>query len=186
MYHRFRSLHRWFGVLAALALLLIAGTGFLLATKKTTDWIRPLERKGTPVESLASVVSVNEAAEAAFALGLPMLKDVKDIDRIDYRPKSNVFKVVSKTGYKEVQVDGATGRVLNVAQRNDQFIEQLHDFSWFHDYANMYGLPVVALALLFLAGSGIGIFFVPILRRRKFKKTQKPQATLFVPPDSQP
>lgn len=173
MYHRFRSLHRWIGVIASLFLLLIAGTGFLLATKKTTDWIRPLERKGTPVESLSAVVSVHDAAEAAFALGLPMLKDKGDIDRIDYRPKSNVFKVVSKTGYKEVQVDGATGKVLNVADRNDQFIEQLHDFSWFHDLAHQYGLPVVALGLLFLAGSGIGIFFVPIVRRRKFQKLKK-------------
>lgn len=174
MYHRFRSLHRWIGVLAGLALLLIAGTGFLLATKKTTDWIRPLERKGTPVETLAVVVSVHDAAEAAFALGLPELATTKDIDRIDYRPKSNVFKVVSKTGYKEVQVDGATGKVLNVAQRNDQLIEQLHDFSWFHDLAHMYGLPVVALGLFFLGASGIGIFFVPVIRRRKFKNLKKP------------
>ncbi len=86
---------------------------------------------------------------------------------------SRNFKVVSKTGYKEVQVDGATGKVLNVADRNDQFIEQLHDFSWFHDLAHQYGLPVVALGLLFLAGSGIGIFFVPIIRRRKFQKLKK-------------
>lgn len=177
MYHRFRSLHRWFGVITAVFLLLIAGTGFLLATKKTTDWIRPLERKGTPVESLSQVVSVHQAAEAALALDLPMLQSVKDIDRIDYRPKSNVFKVVTKTGYKEVQVDGATGEVLNVAQRNDQLIEQLHDFSWFHDAANMYGLPVVALVLVFLAASGIGIFFVPILRRRKFN-SQKSKSKL--------
>lgn len=174
MYHRFRSLHRWFGVVAALFLLLISATGFLLATKKTTDWIRPLERKGEPVDTLAVVVSVHEAAEASFALGLPELKTVKDIDRIDYRPKSNVFKVVSKTGYKEVQVDGGTGQVLNVAQRNDQFIEQLHDFSWFHDYAHTYGLPVVALALLFLAASGVGIFFVPVIRRRRYNNRKKP------------
>lgn len=174
MYHRFRSLHRWIGVLAGLALLLIAGTGFLLATKKTTDWIRPLERKGTPVETLQEVVTVDAAAQAAFALDLPEIQSLKDIDRIDYRPKSNVFKVVSKKGYKEVQVDGATGKVLNVAKRNDQFIEQLHDFSWFHDYANLYGLPVVALGLFFLAASGIGIFFVPVIRRRKFKNLKRP------------
>lgn len=173
MYHRFRSLHRWIGAVSGVLLLLIAVTGFLLATKKTTDWIRPFERKGTPVESLEQVVNLDQAAQAALALDLPMLQSVKDIDRIDYRPKSNVFKVVSKTGYKEVQVDGATGQVLNVAQRNDQLIEKLHDFSWFHDAAHMYGLPVVALFLVFLAASGIGIFFVPIIRRRKFQKQKK-------------
>lgn len=170
MYHRFRSLHRWVGFLASACLLLIASTGFLLATKASVDWIRPSERKGEPLTTLDRLASVQTVAEAAFAVGLPELKDIKDVDRIDYRPKSNVFKVVSKKGYHEVQVDGNTGKVLNVAKRNDQFIEDLHDLSWFHDLVHKFGLPVVALGLFFLAASGIGIFLVPVVRRAKHRK----------------
>ena len=115
--------------------------------------------------------------EAALAAGLPELKERKDIDRIDYRPKTNVFKVVSKEGYHEVQVDGSSGKVLNIAKRNDQFIEDLHDFSWFHDLAHQYGLPVVATGLFFVAASGIGIFLVPVVRRWKYKRNPaKPKA----------
>lgn len=170
MYHRFRSLHRWIGVCVALGLVVISITGFLLATKKTVDWIRPLERDGQKIESMAEVVSIEKAVDAAIAHGLPELKSVKDIDRVDYRPKDNVFKILSKEGYHEVQVDGKSGEVLNVAKRNDQFIEDLHDFSWFADAAHQWGLPVVALGLLFLASSGIGIFFVPVVRRWKHKR----------------
>lgn len=172
MYHRFRSLHRWIGAGVAVALLLISVTGFLLSTKKTVDWIRPLEREGAAVEALSEVVPVHLAAEAAFSLGLPELATRKDIDRIDYRPKSNVYKVLSKKGYHEVQVDGKSGKVLQHARRNDHFIEALHDFSWFADWTNLYALPVAALGLCFLAASGIGIFFVPIVRRWKFRKSR--------------
>lgn len=174
MYHRFRSLHRWVGVGIALCLILISATGFLLATKKTFDWIRPVEREGGPIVSLAEVVSVEIAVDAAFTHGLAELRTVKDIDRVDYRPKDNVFKILSKRGHHEVQVDGKTGKVLNVAKRNDHFIEQLHDFSWFADAANKWALPVVALGLLFLASSGIGIFFVPVVRRWRHKRKMTP------------
>lgn len=172
MYHRFRFLHRWVGAIICVFLLLISTTGFLLATKKSVDWIRPTERDGQKFESFSELTSIQVVAEAAFAEGLPELKTMKDIDRIDYRPKNNVFKVVSKEGYHEVQVDGTSGRVLNIAKRNDQFIEDLHDFTWFHDLAHQYGLPVVATGLFFLAASGLGIFLVPIIRRRNhLKKT---------------
>lgn len=170
MYHRFRFLHKWVGFFACLALLLISVTGFLLSTKKTFSWIRPSEKGGQKFESFAELASLDTVANSVFALGIAELQKREHIDRIDYRPKSNVFKVLSKKGYHEVQVDGTTGNVVNVAKRNDHFIEALHDFSWFHDLANLYGLPVVAVGLCFLAASGIGIFFVPVVRRWKHKK----------------
>lgn len=173
MYRSTRAAHRWVGAILALFMATIAVTGFLLATKGTFGWIRPPESKGEKVDNLNAVVSLGTAADAAFALGIPELKDAGDIDRIDYRPKSNVYKVLSKKGYHEVQVDGATGKVLQVARRNDQLAEDIHDLSFFHDLAKDWGLPVVAIGLLGLSLSGIGMFFVPVLRRAKFKRDQK-------------
>lgn len=170
MYHRLRGLHRWVGLVNALFLLLIAATGFLLATKKTTDWIRPLERKGSEMASLADAVPIAAAAEAAFAQGLPLLQKREHIDRIDYRPKDNIYKVVSRRGYHEVQVDGATGKALNVAQRRDQFIEDLHTLTWFSTLAYKWVLPIVGVSLFLMSLTGIYIFFVPILRRRAYHK----------------
>jgi uncharacterized iron-regulated membrane protein len=173
VYHRLRALHRWVGLIGSIFLIVISATGFLLATKGSIGWIRPAEKDGTEISSLAEVVSNHQAAEAAFALGIPELQTMAHIDRIDYRPKSNVFKVVSKEGYHEVQVDGKTGKVVNKAYRLDQLSEDIHDMSFFHDSLNTYWLPVVALLLLTLGITGVYIFFVPVWRRWKFAKSRK-------------
>jgi hypothetical protein len=124
------------------------------------------------VEGLAQVVSVDQAARAAFAQGIPELAEKGHIDRIDYRPKSNVFKVVSKEGYHEVQVDGATGAVLQVASRVDQLAEDVHDLSFIHDNLHAFWLPVVACLLFYLGASGLVMFFVPVVRRWRFRRSQ--------------
>lgn len=171
MYHLLRSWHRWIGIVLALSLATIAATGFLLATKGTFGWIRPPEADGAELDG-RPIVSIEQVAQAAFDLGIPELRAMGDVDRIDYRPKSNIFKVVSKRGYHEVQVDGANGKVLQVARRNDQLAEDIHDLSFFHDLAKDWGLPVVAVGLFAMAASGVFIFFVPIVRRARFRKSQ--------------
>lgn len=170
MYHRLRGLHRWIGLISSLFLLIISATGFLLATKGSFGWIRPPESDGTKIESLVGLVNLEQAANAAFALGIKELRTMKDIDRIDYRPKSNIYKVVSKEGYHEVQVDGTTGEVKSVAFRTDQLSEDIHDMSYFADWLHGYGLPVIAVGLFLLALSGIIIFFVPVWRRWSFAR----------------
>jgi len=170
MYRFSRQMHRWVGITAALFLLLISVTGFLLANKGRFAWMRPPEANAEKVSAPVEIVSVARASEAAFALGHPELRSMKDVDRVDYRPKSNIFKVISKEGYREVQVDGKTAKVLSSSFRNDQLTEKLHDLSFFGDIAHGVILSLVALALLALASSGIGLFFTPIWRRIVFKR----------------
>lgn len=178
MYRTSRQLHRWVGIIAALFLLLVAFTGFLLANKGRWDWMRPPEVKAEKSETPSEIVTIERAVSAAFALGHPELRTIKDIDRVDYRPKSNIFKVVSKEGYREVQIDGKTGKVLSNHFRADQFTEDLHDLSFFGDGAHDYFLPLVAIALFALASSGIGLFFTPIVRRWKFEREKKAKSRL--------
>ena len=170
MFHFLRTTHRWVGIIAALFLIVIAGTGFLLATKDTFGWVKPKTHSGADIADLTEVVSLEDAAQAAFALDIPELKSHLDIERIDYRPEKNVFKVVSHKGYHEVQVDGKTGEVLNVAKRVDQIAEDIHDFRFFADALHLYWLPVVAILLFALGCTGIVIYFVPVVRRWKFKR----------------
>src|SRR5688572_3271122 len=173
MYHRLRALHRWIGLTASVFLMTLAVTGTLLALKNTTGWIRPAEAPGAKIKGLNEVVTVDEAAKAAFALGIAELQTMKDIDRVDYRPKSNVFKIVSKEGYHEVQVDGKTGEVVQVAHRIDQFVEDIHDLSMFADWMRGYFLPFVGLFLFTLGLTGVIIFFVPVARRMKMKRSRR-------------
>lgn len=172
MFRFTRSLHKIIGLVAALFLAIVAVTGFLLATKDTLGWVKPETKSGEEVSNFAEVVSMETVGDAVFALGIAELKVWKDIERVDYRPSKNVFKVVSEKGYHEVQVDGKTGKVLGVAQRVDQLSEDIHDFSFFAKWMHAYWLPIVAIVLLALAISGVGMYLTPVIRRWKFKKQQ--------------
>lgn len=152
---------------------MLATTGFLLANKGRYAWMRPPEVQAEKAETSEQIISVHQATQAAFALGHPELQTMKHVDRVDYRPKSNVFKVVSKEGYREVQVDGKTGKVLSSALRYDQLTEDIHDMSIAGDVAHDYGLPAVAIGLGLLSVSGIGLFFTPVYRRWQFRRGKR-------------
>jgi uncharacterized iron-regulated membrane protein len=174
MYRGSRVYHRWAGVFAALFLLIIAATGLLLALKARLDWMRPPIVEAQKVEDLSEVLSVASITEAAIAEGNPNLRSVSDIDRIDYRPRHNIFKVLSREGYVEMQVCGATGAVLSTSFRADQFTEDIHDLSFFAEWIHALILPLVAILLFSLAATGIGMFFTPVVRRWRFRKRGPP------------
>ena len=168
MYHKTRNLHRWIGFLASLFLAVISVTGFFLAMKDRFAFMRPPVQEAAKLERAEDILPVAQILDIAFAKGYPELQEIKHVDRVDFRPKDNVFKVVSKDGYREIQVDGTHGTVVSDAFRNDQLMEDIHDMSFFADLMHGYLLPVVALCLTFLSLSGIGIFLTPIVRRWRF------------------
>ena len=176
MYRTLRVLHKWIGLFACLFLMVISATGFLLAIKGNVDWMRPANQDGGEISDLSQVVGVGAAASAAFEAGIPELQGPDDIDRMEYRTKQNIYKILSKEGYHEVQVDGATGEVLSTGRRNDQLSEDIHDLSFFADFMHAWVLPAVAIALFFLGLSGVVMYFVPVVRRWKFERQKKAKA----------
>jgi len=175
MYRLTRQSHRWIGLISSLFLALIAVTGIALALKSKIGALRPPEAEAQKSETPADIASMDRVVASVFALGNKDLDSIEDIDRVDYRPKSNIFKVVSRKAYLEVQVDGKTAEVLSVAPRNDQWIEDIHDLSFFNDEFRTTILPVVGGALALLSLSGIGMFFTPVYRRWHFKKYGPPK-----------
>ena len=141
MYRGSRTFHRWLGLGASIFLVLIAITGFFLANKDRFGWLRPPPAKAQEIQSAGEVISIQQAVEAAFALGHPELQRFDQIDRVDYRPGKNIFKVISNDDYREVQVDGKTGKVLSSSFRYDQLTEDFHDMSFFSDVAKLWLLP---------------------------------------------
>lgn len=172
MYRTFRKLHRTIGVINALFLIAIAITGFLLALKRQIPWMRPATQDGTAVERITEWVAPVTAVEAAVALGLPSLKSLSDVDRLELHVKNGVYKVTTVDQYDEVQVDAGTGRVLSVAKRNDQLVEDVHDLSFVDPALRVYVLPAVATLLFGLGVSGLVMYFVPIARRARFRGSQ--------------
>jgi uncharacterized iron-regulated membrane protein len=170
MYRWVRTLHKITGVAGSLFLILIALTGFFLALKRIIPGIRPATLKGS-VTAVEQAVHPTSAVEAAVSMGLSGLSSASDVDRFEIHMDKGVYKVIAKTNFHEVQVDMGTGKVLGVGTRNDQLIENIHDLSFIDPSLRETLLPVVALALFTLGASGLAIYIVPILRRRKHRRS---------------
>lgn len=166
-----RIFHRWASVFIALPLLLVIGTGLVLMFKKDVAWIQPPTKRGTTQELgitfdqvLASVKEVPEAEVEGW----------EDIDRLDVRPTKGMLKVRAVNRW-EIQLDGATGEVLQVAYRRSDLIESLHDGSFFHDKVKLFIFLPSGVILFLLWITGIYLFAQPYLVRRKRGKGAKKQ-----------
>ena len=174
MYRTLRKVHKWIGVFACLFLMTMAATGFLLAIKKRAEWLQPAVIAGAQIDGPEQVIGMDKVFEAVR--GEPGFESFADINRIDYRPGDNVFKVRSDDKLHEVQVDGATGEVLKKAPRNDQLAENIHDMSFFSDAMHDWWLPVVAVGLFSLGLTGVIMFFTPYTRRWKYRRSLREES----------
>lgn len=160
---RARRWHRWGAVLVALPFLLILVTGVLLQFKKQAAWIQPPSQRGA---SAVPTVGFDAILAAAAGVAESGVRGWEDVARLDLRPADGVVKVIAKSGI-EVQVDAATGEVLQTMVRRSDLIESLHDGSWFHDRAKLWIFFPVALTLLGLWATGVYLWLLPALTRRR-------------------
>jgi len=168
-----RKLHRWGSVLTAVPLLVIILTGLLLLLKKDVAWIQPSSaRSADPALTLSfdEILAAIGADETAAATGILSWDDV---DRLDVRPGRGIAKVRGNNRW-EVQVDTNSGEILRVAYRRSDLIESLHDGSWFHDSAKLWIFLPTGIILLGLWVTGLYLWFLPhLVRRRKAKAPRK-------------
>lgn len=160
-----RRVHHWLSMVVMLPLLVVAPTGVLLQLKKQLTWVQPPEHRGSGAPALAlpalldTLRTVPEAAIASW----------DDVDRVDVRPGKSLVKVTTKNRH-EVQLDAATGRVMQVAYRRSDLIESLHDGSFFGDGAR-YGLFTVSgVALFVLWFTGVILFVQPYVVKARKKR----------------
>lgn len=152
-----RKIHRWGAVLVALPFLVVILTGLLLQLKKEITWIQPTTQKRAgrvPQLSFDQVLTILKTVPEAS------VTQWSDIDRIDVRPKDGIMKIQCKNK-QEVQLDFTTGEVVQVAERNSDLIEALHDGSFFHEQAKLYLFLPAALIVLLLWCTGIYLFALP-------------------------
>ncbi len=156
-----RRVHHWLSLVVALPLLVVIPTGVLLQVKKLSTWVQPAEQRGSgaPAVSMAAVL---DTLRARPDLGVASWDDV---ERLDVRPAKGLVKATLAGGEglvrREVQIDAATGRVLQVAVRRSDVIEQLHDGSFFGDGVR-YGLFLVSgVALFAMWLTGLVLFAQP-------------------------
>lgn len=156
----------------AFFLFISAITGLLLGWKKDVSLIQPPSQKGItkdlsewkPIEELAVTAKEKFYAAQPSYLG-------NEIDKIDVRPSKGIAKVIFENGWWEVQIDGKSGKVLSIARRHSDWIEQLHDGSIISDLFKLISMNLLGIGLAFIILSGIWLYYGPKqyrkLRRRK-------------------
>lgn len=163
-----RLIHRWGSILIALPTLCVLLTGVALQLKKQSSWIQPSTQSGA--EGLPTL-SFAQVLETAKLVPEAEIRSWDDIDRLDVRPDKGMLKVRSKNRW-EIQLDTGTGEILQVAFRRSDLIESLHDGSFFSDWIKLMIFLPTALVLVILWGTGVYLFFLPQLAKRK-KRLQK-------------
>ena len=155
-----RRTHAWISICFAVPLVVIIITGILLQLKKQLPFVQPIERAGVTHEPLATPAQYLEAINRGKLDGNVTWKDVQ---RVDIRPSKGIAKVILKSDV-EYQVDLGTGHILQRELRMSDFIESLHDGSFFAGDISKLGvfLPA-AIGLLVLWVSGIYMFWLPLV-----------------------
>jgi uncharacterized iron-regulated membrane protein len=156
-----RKTHYWLSVICAVPLLVVIITGLLLQVKKQVTWVQPPTQTG---EKGLSPLSLAQIYEKTAAVPETAIAEWSDIDRIDYRPSKGVIKVVAKNRW-EIQLDHVSGAVLQKAYRRSDWIESLHDGSFFGEGVKLGVFFPSGLALLLLWLTGMYLFLQPYLRR---------------------
>ena len=159
-----RKIHYWAALFVALPALVILSTGILLQLKKNLPWVQPIERRG---EGEAPMVSFDQILAACRAVPEAKIEDWGDVHRVDIRPSRGMMKVTAKNNW-EIQLDSATGKVLQAAFRRSDIIEAMHDGSWFHDAVKLWLFLPAGITLLAMWITGVYLFWLPFgVRRRK-------------------
>jgi len=166
-----RRTHAWISMCFAVPLVVVIITGILLQLKKQLPFVQPIERAGVTHEPVATPAQYLEAINRGKLDGAVTWKDVQ---RVDIRPSKGIAKVILKSDV-EYQVDLGTGHVLQRELRMSDFIESLHDGSFFAGDISKLGIFLpAAIGLLVLWVSGIYMFWLPlVVKLRKSRAAKK-------------
>lgn len=161
-----RIFHHWGAVIVAIPLLLVVLTGFLLLLKKEVGWIQPPTQRGASSEialTFDKILDISKTVSEADIQGWD------DIDRIDVRPSRGMLKVRAENRW-EIQLDAATGEILQVAYRRSALIESLHDGTFLHPKAKLWVFFPSAVVLLGMIVTGIYLFIIPYLAAARHRR----------------
>lgn len=164
-----RKFHRWGAVITLVPLILVIGSGLLLQVKKQVTWVQPATVRGT---GMSPEVPWQTILDSTMTVSESEVQNWSDIDRVDVRPGKGVAKVQCKNRW-EVQIDLATGDVLASNYRRSDFIESLHDGSFFSEGAKLWVFLPNGVVLLGLWCTGVYLWWLPFGVKRKKRRKNK-------------
>jgi hypothetical protein len=174
----FRKIHRVTGALLFVFFFIIAFSGILLGWKNNSNgYILPKSQMGTTssLEQWKPLYTLYN--NACFILHDSISPNLSiELDRIDIRKENGIAKVVFKNHLWEIQLDGATGNLLQIQKRNSDFIESIHDgsildreFSTSKDQFKLIYTSIMGAALLMFTITGFWLWYGP----KKLKRLKK-------------
>ena len=158
-----RVFHRWGSIIVLVPMTIIIVSGIALQLKKESAYLQPPTQRGVATEP---TIGFDRILEVAKSVPEAEIESWEDVDRLDVRPGKGVVKVRCKNSY-EVQIDSATGEILQVAVRRSDVIESIHDGTYFHDQFKLWVFLPAGIVLALLVITGLHLFVLPTLARRK-------------------
>ncbi len=168
---RNRKWHGTIAVVVALPFLLVIVTGLLLQLKKQLTWVQPTEMRA----SFAERIDAEALLDALRRDPSLNVKGWGDVVRFDVRPSKGVAKF-TLSGEREAQVAIKDAVLLQVAPRRSDWIESLHDGSFFGgDVGKLFIFFPVGVLVLLLWASGVRLAMLPALMRRRRRLKDPPR-----------
>ena len=158
-----RVLHRWGSIIALLPITIIIFSGIVLQLKKVSPYVQPPTQSGAGTEP---AIGFDRILEVVKTVPEAEIESCEDVDRLDVRPSKGVVKVRCKNRY-EVQIDTETAQILHVAFRRSDLIESIHDGSYFNEDFKLWVFLPAGIVLAALLITGVHLFLLPHLARRK-------------------
>ena len=140
----------------------MVASGVLLQLKKQSNWIQP----NVEITSTSKPIMLQSYLDAVSTIEEANISSWDDIERIDIRPDKGIAKIKSKNNW-EIQIDIETSEVYAVNFRRSDIIESIHDGSFFSEVVKYGWFLPSGILLLMLSLTGIYMFFIPILKRRR-------------------
>ncbi len=162
----------------------IAATGIILGWKKHSgNLIQPISHTGTTTD-LHQCLPIDSLTKRAYHfLHDSVAPDLSiELDRIDLRPEKGMVKFIFARHYHEVQLDMATGELLNLGFRTSDLVENIHDASLLDRLLNtgngqiklVYN-TLMGLALITFAVTGIWLWYGPRGIKKTARKNKRPK-----------
>ena len=175
----FRRIHKYTGVFLFVFFFFVSITGLVLGWKSNSfGTIIPKTQKGT-TSNLSDWKSVDELHKIAVLT----LKDSisselsPELDRIDIRQQKGIVKFVFENHYWEIQLDGATGEVLQIGKRHSDWLENVHDGSIVDQYLEtsndqfkLFYTTTMGVALIVFTITGFWMWYGPKRMRRRTRR----------------
>ena len=175
----FRNIHKYTGAFLFVFFFFVSVTGLVLGWKSNSfGTIIPETSVGSTSE-LTEWKSVDELHKIAILI----LKDSIDselsveLDRIDIRQQKGIVKFIFKKHYWEIQLDGATGEVLQIGKRHSDWLENVHDgsiideiFETSNGQFKLFYTTTMGIALLTFTITGFWMWYGPKRMRRQTRE----------------